>query len=70
MQSSKPVFLPIFKRLMNTNRRRFRYFLTRLETVKPKGLDKMAAEGGQGLFSLLQLLPLSQYTYALLERNH
>ena len=44
MQSSKPMHLPFFKRLMNTNRRRFRYFLTRLETVKPKGVDKIAKE--------------------------
>jgi hypothetical protein len=44
MLKSKPQFLPLFKRLMNTNRRRFRYFLTRLETVKPKGMDKLAEE--------------------------
>jgi len=44
MQSSKPMHLPFFKRMMNTNRRRFRYFLTRLETMKPKGVDKIAKE--------------------------
>jgi uncharacterized protein len=44
MQSSKPMHLPFFKRLMQQNRRRFRYFLTRLETVKPKGMDKLAKE--------------------------
>ncbi len=40
----KPLHLPFFKRLMKNNRRRFRYFLTRLETVKPGGLDKLAKE--------------------------
>jgi Fe-S-cluster containining protein len=44
MQIEKPRFLPLYKRLMNTYRRKYRYFLTRLETVKPKGLDKMAEE--------------------------
>lgn len=44
MQLEKPRFLPLYKRLMNTYRRKYRYFLTRLETVKPKGLDKMAEE--------------------------
>ena len=44
MQFEKPMYLPIFKRLMKSSRRRFRYFLTRLETVKPKGLNKIAAE--------------------------
>ncbi|MBS4064004.1 MAG: YkgJ family cysteine cluster protein [Chitinophagaceae bacterium] len=47
MQIEKPRFLPLYKRLMNTYRRKYRYFLTRLETVKPKGLDKMAAEVDQ-----------------------
>ena len=40
----KPLHLPSFKRLMNKNRRRFRYFLTRLETVKPKGLDQLSVD--------------------------
>lgn len=44
MQKEKPRFLPLYKRLMNMYRRRYRYFLTRLETVKPKGLDKLAVE--------------------------
>lgn len=44
MQIEKPRFLPLYKRLMNTYRRKYRYFLTRLETVKPKGLDKLAVE--------------------------
>ena len=44
MQLEKPRFLPLYKRLMNTYRRKYRYFLTRLETVKPKGLDKIALE--------------------------
>jgi uncharacterized protein len=44
MQIEKPRFLPLYKRLMNTYRRKYRYFLTRLETVKPKGLDKMAEQ--------------------------
>lgn len=44
MQVEKPRFLPLYKRLMNTYRRKFRYFLTRLETVKPRGLDKVALE--------------------------
>jgi uncharacterized protein len=44
MQIEKPRFLPLYKRLMNTYRRKYRYFLTRLETVKPKGLDKIALE--------------------------
>lgn len=44
MKFEAPKFLPLYKRLMKINRRRFRYFLTRLETVKPKGLDKIAAE--------------------------
>lgn len=44
MQIEKPRFLPLYKRLMNTYRRKFRYFLTRLETVKPRGLDKVALE--------------------------
>jgi len=35
----KPIYLPVMKRLMNQYRRKFRYFLTRLETVKPRGLD-------------------------------
>lgn len=47
MQIEKPRFLPLYKRLMKAYRRRYRYFLTRLETVKPKGLDKMAAEVDQ-----------------------
>lgn len=40
----KKLHLPSFKRLMNKNRRRFRYYLTRLETTKPKGLDKLSVE--------------------------
>jgi Fe-S-cluster containining protein len=44
MLKESPRFLPLFKRLMKANRRRFRYFLTRLETVKPKGMDKLAIE--------------------------
>lgn len=44
MKFEAPKFLPLYKRLMKINRRRFRYFLTRLETVKPKGLDKIAIE--------------------------
>lgn len=40
----KKLHLPSFKRLMNKNRRRFRYYLTRLETMKPKGLDKLSVE--------------------------
>jgi Fe-S-cluster containining protein len=44
MQLEKPRFLPLYKRLMNTYRRKYRYFLTRLETVKPKGLDKIALD--------------------------
>ncbi len=44
MQIEKPRFLPLYKRLMNTYRRKYRYFLTRLETVKPRGLDKIALE--------------------------
>ena len=40
----KPLHLPSFKRLMNKNRRRFRYFLTRLQTVKPKGLDQLSVD--------------------------
>ena len=44
MKFEAPKFLPLYKRLMKINRRRFRYFLTRLETVKPKGLDKIALE--------------------------
>jgi hypothetical protein len=44
MQIEKPRFLPLYKRLMNTYRRKYRYFLTRLETVKPRGLDKLALE--------------------------
>jgi len=44
MQLEKPRFLPLYKRLMNTYRRKYRYFLTRLETVKPRGLDKIALE--------------------------
>jgi uncharacterized protein len=42
MQQAKPIFLSFYKKLMKNNRRRFRYFLTRLETVKPKGMDKLA----------------------------
>lgn len=44
MQTSQPRFLPLMKRLMKMYRRKYRYFLTRLETVKPKGLDKLAVE--------------------------
>ena len=44
MKFDAPKFLPLYKRLMKINRRRFRYFLTRLETVKPKGLDIIALE--------------------------
>jgi uncharacterized protein len=44
MQQAKPIFLSFYKKLMKNNRRRFRYFLTRLETVKPKGMDKLAIE--------------------------
>ena len=44
MKFEAPKFLPLYKRLMKINRRRFRYFLTRLETVRPKGLDKIAKE--------------------------
>jgi uncharacterized protein len=44
MQQAKPIFLSFYKKLMKNNRRRFRYFLTRLETVKPKGMDKLASE--------------------------
>jgi hypothetical protein len=47
----KPLHLPSFKRLMLKNRRRFRYFLTRLETVKPKGLDKMAKEADKEVWA-------------------
>ncbi len=36
----KSLNLSGFKRLMKKNRRRFRYFLTRLETVQPRGLNK------------------------------
>jgi Fe-S-cluster containining protein len=38
----KSLNLPVLKRWMKINRRRFRYFLTRLETVKPRGLDSLA----------------------------
>ncbi len=51
MLKSKPQFLPLFKRLMNTNRRRFRYFLTRIETIKPKGMDRMAVEVDQEVWA-------------------
>lgn len=44
MQLEAPRFLPLMKRLMKAYRRRYRYFLTRLETVKPRGLDKLAVE--------------------------
>jgi Fe-S-cluster containining protein len=40
----KPIFLPVFKRLMKKYRRKFRYFLTRTETVKPRGLDAVVKE--------------------------
>jgi uncharacterized protein len=51
MQFEKPMYLPIFKRLMKSSRRRFRYFLTRLETVKPKGLNKIAAEADKEVWA-------------------
>lgn len=38
-----PVHLQVFKRLMKINRRRFRYFLTRIETVRPRGVNQIAA---------------------------
>jgi len=40
----KPIYLPVLKRLMKQYRRKFRYFLTRLETVKPRGLDTVVKE--------------------------
>lgn len=40
----KSLNLSGFKRLMKKNRRRFRYFLTRLETVQPRGLNKKVQE--------------------------
>ena len=40
----KPIYLPVLKRLMKQYRRKFRYFLTRLETVKPRGLDSVVKE--------------------------
>jgi len=36
--------LPAIKRMMQRNRRKYRYFLTRLETIKPKGLSAMVKE--------------------------
>lgn len=46
-----PVHLNVFKRLMKLNRRRFRYFLTRLETVKPRGINKIAAAADQEVWA-------------------
>ena len=36
--------LSAIKRLMNRNRRKYRYFLTRLETKKPKGLASVVKQ--------------------------
>lgn len=36
--------LSAIKRMMNRNRRKYRYFLTRLETKKPKGLSSIVKE--------------------------
>jgi Fe-S-cluster containining protein len=41
---SPSLYLPAIKRMMQRNRRKYRYFLTRLETVKPKGLAAMVKE--------------------------
>ncbi|HMO33753.1 MAG TPA: YkgJ family cysteine cluster protein, partial [Lacibacter sp.] len=46
-----PTHLQLFKRLMKINRRRFRYFLTRLETVKPRGVNKVAAEADKEVWA-------------------
>jgi Fe-S-cluster containining protein len=37
-------YLPAIKRMMQRNRRKYRYFLTRLETTKPKGLAALVKE--------------------------
>jgi Fe-S-cluster containining protein len=39
--------LPAIKRMMQRNRRKYRYFLTRLETTKPKGLSALVKEADQ-----------------------
>jgi Fe-S-cluster containining protein len=41
---SPSLHLPAIKRMMQRNRRKYRYFLTRLETIKPKGLAAMVKE--------------------------
>jgi Fe-S-cluster containining protein len=41
---SPTLHLPAIKRMMQRNRRKYRYFLTRLETIKPKGLAAMVKE--------------------------
>jgi Fe-S-cluster containining protein len=40
----KSIHLPSVKRMMQRNRRKYRYFLTRLETTKPKGLSQLVKE--------------------------
>ncbi|MFN9710453.1 MAG: YkgJ family cysteine cluster protein [Bacteroidota bacterium] len=44
---SSSFHLPAIKRMMQRNRRKYRYFLTRLETTKPKGLAAMVKEADQ-----------------------
>jgi len=46
----KPIYLPVLKRLMKQYRRKFRYFLTRLETVKPRGLDAVVKEADKDVW--------------------
>lgn len=41
---SPTLHLPAIKRMMQRNRRKYRYFLTRLETIKPKGLAAMVKD--------------------------
>jgi Fe-S-cluster containining protein len=41
---SSPFNLSVIKRMMKRNRRKYRYFLTRLESKKPKGLSAIVKE--------------------------
>lgn len=41
MRKQSSFHLPAIKRMMQRNRRKYRYFLTRLETTKPKGISSI-----------------------------
>ena len=49
---SAPQFsLPAIKRMMQRNRRKYRYFLTRLESQKPKGLAAMVKKADKEVWA-------------------